>query len=335
MHLASRSISLLLAVCVCLFLSSCGLPELFSTAQSRKTPAFPDFQGSDGAVNKDRQFTAEYDGSTITVTWNGDPELIYRITRTDELTGLAESIALVYPGDAFLAEDIPLSEDFHYTYTLRAFADSASLQLSEPASPGETFVLRSGYLLEAGYLRFYTDNSPVGDTTANGLTFNPNGYYTCGDAELDDMIASLIITLTTPEMSRLEKFDVLYHYLTDSGNFSYGAARFITDDITDWQTDSAKAFLSSGIGNCFSYSAAVMLFARALGFEADTVIGECTQLYELVDHCWTEVTVDGKVYLCDAEMEGIYAPHHHVEWDLFLKEYGTTPTGYYFTEVSP
>ena len=115
MHFPSRSVSLLLAVCVCLSLSSCGMTGTACAEHSGETGIFYGFQGSDGSVNKDSQFSAVYDGDAITVSWNGTSEYIYRLNRTDELTGNTESIVLVYPGDAFRAEDIPPSADFHYT----------------------------------------------------------------------------------------------------------------------------------------------------------------------------------------------------------------------------
>ena len=332
---AKRLMAGFLSLSCCITVSACGTVQEDAPLPETPTPVLSVF--SEEADEKhDVAFTAcVSEDAAVTLTWDGDPALLYEVMRTVHATGITRSAGLVHPGDAFLVTDSFADLSISCTYQLIPYADASARAKNEPCGEISEITLQHGFLLEDGYLRYYDHSEPVKNTDINGLHFDRKGYYTCGDKALDEMIANLITELTTPEMSRKTKLNVLYDYLTDRSRFKYGAARFITEDITDWETDSAKAFLEDGIGNCFSYSAAVMLFARALGFEARTVIGQCTQLYELVDHCWTEVVIDGKVYLCDAEMEAIYAPNHHVVWDLFLQEYGQTPTTYYLPEVTP
>ena len=324
-----------LALSCCLTVSACGAATEEVSPAETNTPFLSSLR-EEPKERKETFFAASVSpDEQITLTWEGDSTLIYEVTRTFPDSGITESVALIQPGSELLAADSFSDSGIFCTYRLIPYADASAQANNEPCGEVSEITLRHGFLLEDGYLRYYDNNEPVTNTDINGLHFDRKGYYTCGDKALDEMIANLITELTTPEMSRNTKLSALYDYLTDRSRFKYGAARFITEDITDWETDSAKAFLEDGIGNCFSYAAAVMLFARALGFEARTVIGQCAQLYELVDHCWTEVIIDGKAYLCDAEMEAIYAPNHHVVWDLFLQEYGQTPTTYYLPEVTP
>ena len=45
-------------------------------------------------------------------------------------------------------------------------------------------------------------------------------------------------------------------------------------------------------------------------------------------HCWTEINLDGEIYVCDAEMEGIYGKNHDVSWDLFMVTHEEAPIEY-------
>ena len=124
----------------------------------------------------------------------------------------------------------------------------------------------------------------------------------------------------------MEKFEALYDWVVD--NCSYRAIENIAADSVDWEPEAALDLFTRQSGNCFSYAAAVAMLGRNLGLDTRGVIGDCYQTYMWVYHGWTEVNYAGKLYVCDAEMEGVFAPNREWTWDLFMKEYGTTPTEY-------
>lgn len=55
-------------------------------------------------------------------------------------------------------------------------------------------------------------------------------------------------------------------------------------------------------GNCYTYAATMTILARLLGYEARQVDGHILD-YEELNHSWTEIVVDGEVYICDPEFE--------------------------------
>lgn len=329
-----RFTAALAAASLCLSAAACGTgntdaPEEGGSGISVQDPA-------SGTVYDPPKLSADVaDDGTVTLVWEGDGSLCYEVSYTDSVTGKRTVCASAEPGDPHSLTLPSETEDFSRIYTVTPFESWEDRLDSHPAAPAAELHLRSGLLLEEGRLRCYRDNETLKSTWENGLYFDRKGCYTCGNKELDEHITSLITRLSTPEMTRLQVFDALYHHIANEENYYYEAVRFISFGTEDWEVDSALAFFEKGYGNCFSFSAATMLCARAVGLESSTVIGSCYQLYEWVDHCWTEVVLDGTTYLCDAEMEGIYAPNHLVEWDLFMKEYDTTPTIYQIWEAAP
>jgi len=337
MLFSERAAAVLLALTMSLTAAGCAgenPPADTSAVDFSPSSAGPDVSAP--ADYNPPEVSAEVaENGSVTLTWKGEDSLYYEIASRDTVTGARTVLAVTEPGDALTWTSGAEDGDFSRTYEVTPFGSWEEKSTGRTAEFAGKVAVRNGFLLEDGYLRCYRGNEPVKSDYEGSLYFNRKGFYTCGDKELDGIFAALIEELTSPEMTRLEKFDVLYHHIANNENFEYGAARFVAFGTEDWEVESAKKFLDISMGNCFSFSATTMLCARALGFESRTVIGSCFQLYEWVDHCWTEVTVDGVTYLCDAEMEGIYAPNHLVEWDLFLKEYETTPTQYQIWEVAP
>ena len=207
-----------------------------------------------------------------------------------------------------------------YTYKLQT-ADGTASESIEVDVP-----LYNGVFHIDGALYCYQDGCLLRDSYLGTLYFDSEGKYTTGISELDDILRELTSEYTDDSMTQLEQFSVLYHWVID--NCSYVALENVDSQSTGWEPEWALDMFQTRGGNCFSYAAAVAMLARNLGLEARGVAGECYQTYMWVTHGWTEVTYNGDVYLCDAEMEGVFAVNRDWEWDLFMKEYGSTPTQY-------
>ena len=264
----------------------------------------------------------------VTLSWDSDPELYYEVSRTDDCTGSRTVLIVCAPGDASVYTDTDPAADFSRTYAVTPYESTDAIEAETAAAPAGTVTARNGFVLDGGYLSFYENGAAVKNTDIGSLHFDRSGVYTCGDKALDELIARDIRELTQPQMTPTEKLHALYVHLMDRNFYNYGAESYVSKDEVGWETEYAEKFMSTGLGSCFSYAALTMLYARALGFEAEAVIGECYQGLEWIWHCWTEVTLDGETYICDAEMEGIYAPNHDVNWDLFMVTGEESPITY-------
>lgn len=187
--------------------------------------------------------------------------------------------------------------------------------------------IADGFTIVDGDLYCYQNNYMRTDCTIGLWTFGPDGRYSCGDPELDQLIRQLIRTETDDSMTPMERFNKLYHWVMS--NFKYLRWDYVTKGSEGWEPAWAKAALETCRGNCYSYAAAVTMIGRHLGFEAYNQSGNCvTHPGNNPMHGWTEVILDGVTYICDAEMEGVFSAHRKLGWDFFMKEKDTTPTRY-------
>ena len=60
----------------------------------------------------------------------------------------------------------------------------------------------------------------------------------------------------------------------------------------------------TGRGNCYCYAGMFWSLARGLGYNATAYSG--TMGNQNQPHAWTEITLDGEVYICDPEIEMNY-----------------------------
>lgn len=215
-----------------------------------------------------------------------------------------------------------------YSYYISTFSLSEEGD-KRYSSTSDTVVLSlpeyNGFFNVDGILYCYEDGVLLRDKTVNNLYFDINGQYTSGNPQLDEYVRSITASCTSENMSQLRKFRALYDWVMDT--FEYEAIEYI-DEVPGWEKNAALEIFKTGYGNCFSYAAAVAVLGRNVGLDANAVTGDCNQTYIWLYHGWTEVNYNGKTYLCDAEMEGEFAPVRDLDWDLFMKEYGTTPTQY-------
>lgn len=129
------------------------------------------------------------------------------------------------------------------------------------------FILLDGFLYEVG-----ADGRIKRDFTDGMLTFDADGRYTSGDAELDAAVAALIVSQTAEQETRIDKLHRLYDYIRDNMEYvgyvnnSYSYAE--PNGADGWGNSVAKEALQNLAGNCYYYNSAFAVLARGLGYQA-------------------------------------------------------------------
>ena len=162
---------------------------------------------------------------------------------------------------------------------------------------------RDGFLWFGGYLyRLGDDGYFLTDSEFDGLYFDKNGRYTSGNAELDDYVAQTLSDFMTPDAARLDDLKTIYYHVKN--DFQYLTRNYYDSGATGWDIDEALTIFRTNKGNCYCYAGAFCALARGLGYNARTYAGSIG--IENQPHAWTEITLDGKIYICDPEIEMNY-----------------------------
>ena len=157
-----------------------------------------------------------------------------------------------------------------------------------------------GFLWFDGYLyRLNEDGYFVMDETVDGLYYGPDGQYTSGDAELDQFVAETLLQYMTDDQPRLEYLRAVYYHVKN--DFRYLVRNYYASGETGWEIPEALTMYRTGKGNCYNFTGAFWSMARGLGYNARTWSG--TMGTRDQPHSWTEITLDGQVYICDPEIE--------------------------------
>lgn len=191
-----------------------------------------------------------------------------------------------------------------------------------PAQRSRGCHLQAGELYCVGDDGYYIRGQTVGL-----LAFDDTGRYTTGDRVLDEKLTQIVRAQTLSESSGYDNLERLYRFVKQ--NYSYLSGAYVSQGNTGWEKEFASPILAKGKGNCYNYAALFALLARKLGYQASAVSGEIrTAFWEWDRHGWVEIVQNGELYFCDPEFEGVYVVNHGLNWDLFMKQYGRTPTQY-------
>ena len=157
-----------------------------------------------------------------------------------------------------------------------------------------------GFLWFDGYL-YYLDEDGyfLSDETRDGLYYDAGGRYTCGDAHLDDLVASELTGLMEPGKTRLEHLRAVYLHVKN--DFRYLPRNYYASGEKGWEIPEAVTMFETRKGNCYNFTGAFCFMARGLGYNAVTYSG--TMGTQNQPHSWTEITMDDGVYICDPEIE--------------------------------
>ena len=134
----------------------------------------------------------------------------------------------------------------------------------------------------------------------------PLSPMTCGDAEVDGMVAAVLSSQTNRSMTTYQKVLSLYDYCIREYTYKrpdyyhswlyYGVYKSRTDA---WTVCCAAYILKFHVGVCDHYSAAYTLMLRAIGLEAYHVAGTING----DKHMWTVVRLNGRLYTFDPEVD--------------------------------
>lgn len=177
--------------------------------------------------------------------------------------------------------------------------------------------LQPGFLNINGWLYYLQENGQFlrgGDV--NTLHFDHNGRYTCGDAELDALVADILARLIAenPDMDNLQLLRQCQIYCRDT--FKYLRRNSYQFGITGWEIKDAKDIITSGRGNCYGFAAAFWALARGLGYEAYAISGTC--LSDNQPHSWVMIPFDGEEFFFDPEWEWAYHDRKIYDKDMFM-----------------
>ena len=174
-----------------------------------------------------------------------------------------------------------------------------------------------GFLNANGWLYYLEEN---GQFLCNGdvdtLHFDADGRYTCGDAELDALVAGILARLIAenPDMDKLELLRQCQIYCRDT--FKYLRRNAYAVGITGWEIKDAKDIIKTGRGNCYGFAAAFWALARGLGYEAYAISGTC--LSDNQPHSWVMIPFDGEEYFFDPEWEWAYRNRKINDKEMFM-----------------
>lgn len=184
-----------------------------------------------------------------------------------------------------------------------------------------------GFMIIDGYLYEVDSAGDVKCNFSDGiLYFSSDGRYTSGDAELDKLVAEIIVSQTAENASRIDMLKALYAYVRDNmeyvgyvdNNYSYTEP----DGVDGWGNTVAREALACLAGNCYYYNSAFAALARGLGYQAYIVTGTCGLPPRT--HCWCEIEYENMVYYCDPELEWSRSVYQQEDADIFFKDWSQT-----------
>jgi hypothetical protein len=180
---------------------------------------------------------------------------------------------------------------------------------------GKKGKLTEGWFENGGYEYYQTKkqgiykNDVVKDKSKNQYFWlNDKGQKY--DDELTRYFVKIWVDRSTPSMTKSEKLWAFYYYFAEGWNsrFSYDSERYALEDWyarrDGFSKSTSKKFalemLKSRKGDCYRWALCFGYMARMLGYDAYIVSGT---LGPTVHHGWTEIHMDGKVYVCDPEVQ--------------------------------
>lgn len=262
-------------------------------------PALPDAEG-DGPLTREEfkaVLEALFDPEAVGPVLDALPETEREnATRAEFAYGVSRLLGKENAAEDVYYPDVPPA---HWASAeLLAAAGSGTLTKESLVS-----MTRDGFLWFGGYLyRLGEDGFFLTDEESDGLYYDKNGRYTSGSAELDGYVAQTLSDFMTPDAARLDDLRAVYYHVKN--DFQYLTRNYYDSGATGWDIDEALTIFRTNKGNCYCYAGAFCALARGLGYNARTYSGSIG--IENQPHAWTEITLDGKIYICDPEIEMNY-----------------------------
>lgn len=181
----------------------------------------------------------------------------------------------------------------------------------------ELLEVQSGFMNIGGWLYYLQEDGQfLRDGDVGVLHFGANGRYTCGDAELDALVAEILSKLISenPEMDKLELLRQCQIYCRDT--FDYLRRNAYEYGALGWEIEDAKNMITKGRGNCYSFAAVFWALARGMGYEAYAISGNV--LKDSQPHSWVMIPFDGEEFFFDPEWEWAYHDRGVYDKDMFM-----------------
>ena len=119
-----------------------------------------------------------------------------------------------------------------------------------------------------------------------------------------------------------------YKYMIN-GHFSYSHRKHVARGAKGWQAGYAKSFLKARTGNCFGWAGAFYYLAKKCGYSPRIYSGSCHYRNGNTGrHGWNEITIKGKNYIFDPEMEWSYIHRVGSYYNGWKRVPGTTAMRY-------
>ncbi len=146
------------------------------------------------------------------------------------------------------------------------------------------------------------DTSPVSSAETEEESNEPAETTTpvIADTPLKKSVDTILASLSVEEMPKDKALRACYDFMMNT----YSYKRFTDIFDNNWTKTYALDLFSTGKGNCSSYAAGLAYLAKGLGYESRVATGHIDSVSGLpTSHAWTEIKVDGKWYIFDAEMD--------------------------------
>ena len=159
------------------------------------------------------------------------------------------------------------------------------------------------------------DNGATPESRLNNAVLSPN-YCLSGDD--DKIVRTYLAKIVNDGMSNYEKALAVYDYLIKNTYYAYGG----------WN-EPYKSVLVNGFGTCTEYSRTLTAMLKYMGFNARTVDGQTAMAAGGYGyHMWTEVIINGQVYVMDAQVDDDMSWGGYTSHARFCKTYAEVAGNY-------
>lgn len=262
-------------------------------------------------------FPAEAVGSTVTC---GDTEAVTRAMFAQymhTLLGRDAEEALILAASAQIPEDVTCirpDSAILLEACMRHTPDPDGQLWSDVELPSGW---DPGFMVMDGWLYFVL---PDGMLLRNGTEgkhyFGPDGRYTCGDPELDGLVAEILkgIMEENPDLEGLDLLRKVYDHCHQ--DYKYLRKEAYLFGATGWEIEDAKEMIQTGRGNCYNFAAVFWALAKGLGYDVVPLAGTCTGSDQ--PHGWVGIHYEGERYFIDPEWQYAYTEREIFDKDMFM-----------------
>ena len=159
------------------------------------------------------------------------------------------------------------------------------------------------------------DNGNTPESRLNAATLNVNE---CLSGNKHTIVKNYLSMIVNDGMTNYEKAVAVYDYLINNTYYAYGG----------W-SKLVQAVLVEGYGTCTEYSYVLAAMMNYLGFEAKTVDGLTAMAAGGYGyHMWVQVTINGQVYVMDAQVDDNLSWGGNISHARFVKTYDEVANKY-------